>query len=152
MFCYSSDQSEESSDTQVSVAERIFQMQNKIEGDTPPSSKSGSGSVTPSHALGFRSDTLSILFCLFNFTKTFSLFKVLYFIMAKFYNYTYLLVKYFKNTFYRIKLSKRIKSTCTLFLLFFHIYLIYLSSLSTYEHVQRFSAHAFCSRIRKTHF
>ena len=150
MFCYSSDQSEESSETQVSVAERIFQMQNKIEGDTPPSSKSGSGSVTPSHALGFRSDTLSILFCLFNFTKTFSLFKVLYFIMAKFYNYTYLLVKYFKNTFYRIKLSKRIKGT--LFFTFFLIYLIYLSSLSTYEHGQRFSAHAFGSRIRKTHF
>ena len=69
-----------------------------------------------------------------------TLFKVLYFILAKFENYTLFIlfsVKYFKNTLlYRIALSKKIKSS--LFIPFFLKYLIPVSSLSTNEHIQKY--------------
>ena len=66
-----------------------------------------------------------------------TLFKVLYFILAKCKNYT--LYFFQSNTlkilYYRIKLSKRIKST--LFILLFLKYLIHVSSLLTNEHIPK---------------
>ena len=59
-----------------------------------------------------------------------------------------------KILYYRIKVSKRIKSSLfilSLYLYFFLKYLIHVSSLSTNKHIKKNFARAFGARINKTY-